>query len=114
MRREKSPVTSDAAIGVLLAELHFPASRSLKDKRGPLASLRDVCRRRFRVSFSEVGLQDLWQRARVLIVLGGSSLAQAGELLEEIDRYLHTQEFEVARVVLKTVDPVDALWDYDA
>ena len=27
----------DACIGVLLAELHFPANRSLKDKRAPLA-----------------------------------------------------------------------------
>ena len=104
----------DAGIGVLLAELHFPGSRSLKDKRAPLASLRDTLQRRFRVSFSEVGLQDAWQRAQVLIVLAASSLAQARDRLDDVDRYLHGQEFEVSRVLLKTADPVDVLWAFDA
>lgn len=104
----------DACIGVLLAELHFPGSRSLKDKRAPLASLRDVIQGRFRASFSEVGLQDVWQRARVLIVLAASSLQQARERLDDVDRYLHGQEFDVSRVVLKTTDPVDVLWDIDS
>ena len=104
---------SEAGIGVLLADLHFPASRSLKDKRAPLASLRDTLQARYRVSVSEVGLQDAWQRARVLVVLAASSLAQGAERLDEVDRYLHSREFEVSRVLLKSVDPVDALWDYD-
>lgn len=104
----------DACIGVLLAELHFPSSRSLKDKRAPLASLRDTVHARFRASFSEVGLQDVWQRARVLIVLAASSLQQARERLDDVDRYLHGQEFDVSRVLLKTTDPVDVLWDIDS
>ncbi len=103
----------DACIGVLLAELHFPASRSLKEKRAPLASLRDVLRARFRASFSEVGLQDVWQRARVLVLIAASSLQQARERLDDIDRYLHAQEYEVARVLLKTCDTVDSVWDID-
>jgi uncharacterized protein YlxP (DUF503 family) len=107
-------VTCDAGIGVLLAELHFPANRSLKDKRAPLASLRDTLQNRYRVSFSEVGLQDTWQRAQVLVVLGASSPTQARQRLDDVDRYLHAQEFEVARVLLNTVDPVDAIWDYDS
>jgi len=69
---------------------------------------------RFRASFSEVGLQDAWQRARVLVVLGASSLQQARERLDDIDRYLHAQDFEVARVLLKTTDPVDTVWDFDS
>jgi len=107
-------VRPDACIGVLLAELHFPGSRSLKDKRAPLASLRDAVQARFRASFSEVGLQDVWQRARVLIVLAASSLQQARERLDDVDRYLHGQEFEVSRVLLKTTDPVDVLWDIES
>ena len=104
----------DACIGVLLAELHFPASQSLKEKRAPLASLRDVMYRRFRASFSEVGLQDVWQRARVLIVLAASSLQQARERLDDIERYLYGQDFEVARVIVKKTDTVDTLWDIDS
>jgi uncharacterized protein len=107
-------VKPDACIGVLLAELHFPDSRSLKEKRAPLASLRDAVHARFRASFSEVGLQDTWQRARVLIVLAASSLENARERVDDLDRYLHSREFEVSRVLLKSTDPVDGLWDIDS
>lgn len=103
----------DACLGVLLAELHFPESRSLKEKRAPLASLRDVVRARFRASFSEVGLHDARQRARVLVVLAASSMQQAAERLDDLDRYLHARDFEVSRVVLKTTDTVGSLWDID-
>ena len=104
----------DACIGVLLAELHFPASRSLKEKRAPLSALRDVVHGRFRASFGEVGLLDVWQRARVLIVLAASSLQQARERLDALDRYLHGQDFEVARVLIKTTDTVESLWDIES
>ena len=103
----------DACIGVYLAELHFPEARTLKDKRAPLRSVRDVLQARFRASFSEVGLQDAWQRARVLVVLAASSLPQTRERLDGIDSYLHGREFEVSRVLLKTADPVDTVWDID-
>lgn len=103
----------DACLGVLLAELHFPQSRSLKEKRAPLASLRDAVHARFRASFSEVGLHDVWQRSRVLVVLAASSLQQATQQIDEVDRYLHAQEFEMSRVVLKSTDTVDTLWDID-
>lgn len=101
---------SDASIGVLLADLHFPGTRSLKEKRGPLRSLRDVVQRRFRASFSEVGGQDTWQTSRVLIVIAASSPRQADEQLAEVDRYLHGLEGDV-RVVLRTVEGVESLWD---
>jgi len=104
-------VRSDAALGVLLVELRFPDSRSLKDKRQPLASLRDVMHRRFRASFSEVAHQDTWQLAGVLIAVAASSPARAAERLDEIERYLHSREFEVSRTVVRAVDAVEALWD---
>lgn len=104
----------DACIGVYLAELHFPEARTLKDKRAPLSSLRDVVQSRFRASFSEVGLQDAWQRARVLVVVAASSLQQAREQLDDIDRYLHGRDFDVARVLLKTADTVETVWDFDS
>ena len=56
----------------------------------------------------------MWQRARVLIVLAASSLQQARERLDDIDRYLHGQDFEVARVIVKTTDTVETLWDIDS
>ncbi len=104
----------DACIGVLLAELHFPANRSLKDKRAPLAHLRDALHARFRASFSEVGGHDKWQLSRVLVLVAASSLQQAREQMDDIDRFLHGQDFEVARVLLKSADPVEGLWDIEA
>ena len=102
---------ADAALGVLLVELHFPGSRSLKDKRQPLASLRDVVQQRFRASFSEVAHQESWQLAGVLIAVAASSPSQAAERLDEIERYLHSRDFEVSRTVVRAVDTVEALWD---
>ena len=107
-------MTSEACVGLLLVELHFPDNRSLKGKRGPISSLRDTVQRRFRASFSEVAHLDSWQRAEVLIAVAASSVTQARERIEEIDRYVHGREFEVARVLLKTADPVGALWRDDS
>jgi uncharacterized protein YlxP (DUF503 family) len=107
-------VKSDACIGVLFAELHFPGNRSLKEKRAPLASLRDVVQRRFKAAFTVAGGQESWQRADVLIVTATSSLAQARERMDEIERYLHGREFEVSRTLLKAVEPVGSLWDIDS
>jgi uncharacterized protein YlxP (DUF503 family) len=110
-RPGKSRVAGEAYIGLLLADLHFPANHSLKGKRAPLASLRDVVTGRFKASFSEVGHHDTWQRARVLVVLAASSAGQARERIDDIDRYLHGQEFEVAQVIRKSVDTVEGEWD---
>jgi uncharacterized protein YlxP (DUF503 family) len=104
-------VAAEAFIGLLLVDLHFPENHSLKDKRSPLTSLRDVAHQRFKASFSEVSHQETWQRARVLIVVAASSAGQAREQIDEIDRYLHGQEYEVAWVLRKSVDPVDVEWD---
>ena len=51
-RPGKSRVAGEAYVGLLLADLHFPGNHSLKGKRAPIASLRDVVTRRFRASFS--------------------------------------------------------------
>ena len=46
--------------------------------------------------------------------MAASSLQQAREQMDDIDRYLHGQDFEVARVLLKSADPVEGLWDIEA
>ena len=105
---------SDACIGVLFAELHFPGNRSLKEKRAPLDSLRDVVQRRFKAACSVTGGLDSWQRAEVLIVAAASSLTQARDRLDEIERYLNGREYEVSRTLLKTAEPVRSVWDIDS
>jgi hypothetical protein len=55
-------------IGLLTLDLHFPAARSLKDKRQVLRSLETRLRNRLNVAVAEVEHQDLWQRARLAVV----------------------------------------------
>jgi uncharacterized protein YlxP (DUF503 family) len=55
-------------IGCLTLEIHLPESRSLKDKRQVLRSLKDRLRHRFNVSVAELDGQDSWQRATVGVV----------------------------------------------
>jgi uncharacterized protein YlxP (DUF503 family) len=55
-------------IGCLTLEIYLPESRSLKDKRQVLRSLKDRLRHRFNVSVAELDGQDSWQRAVVGVV----------------------------------------------
>jgi uncharacterized protein YlxP (DUF503 family) len=107
-------VTAEPFLGVLLVDLQFPENHSLKGKRSPISSLRDVIHGRFQASFSEVGFQQTWQRTRVLVTLAASSAGQATERLDDIDRYLHGREFEVSRVLVKNIEAVKDLWDFDS
>lgn len=55
-------------IGVLEASISIPQSRSLKDKRSVLRSLKDRIRNTHNVSVAEVGQQDKWQFAELAFV----------------------------------------------
>jgi hypothetical protein len=67
-------------IGVCTITLHIPESRSLKDKRRVLRSLKDRLRQEFNLSVAEVGDNDLWQRA----VLGLAVVANDGGFADEV------------------------------
>ena len=53
-------------------EIYLPYSHSLKEKRNVLRKTMDRLRSRFNFSISEIGHQDVWQRARVGAVSIGS------------------------------------------
>ncbi len=68
-------------IGLLTFEIHLPQSRSLKDKRQVLRSIKDRLRARHNVAVSELeDGADLWQRAGVAIV----SVASHRDVLERL------------------------------
>ncbi len=58
-------------VGLLSLELHFPGSRSLKDKRAVLRSVKDRLRK-LNVAFAEVDHHDLLQRSRLAVAAVGS------------------------------------------
>ncbi len=52
-------------VGALKVDIKIPGANSLKEKRHVLRSLKDNIRNKFNVAVSEVGFQDMWQRAAI-------------------------------------------------
>lgn len=72
----------------LRVDLHLPACRSLKDRRQAITPILDGARRRYRVSAAEVGHQDRWQRAELGFAVVSGSVAQAGAVVDEVERFI--------------------------
>jgi uncharacterized protein YlxP (DUF503 family) len=85
-------------IGVLSAELHFPESHSLKEKRMHVRSAKEQLRNRFGASVAEVDHHDLWQRARLTVAVVAREAGEAERLVADAERYLASREWELALV----------------
>jgi len=72
------------AVGLLTLEIYIPDSRSLKDKRQVLRSLKDRLRGRFNVAVAELDHQDSWQRAQVGIVSLSNDAAHLEQSLRAV------------------------------
>src|SRR5438067_13917439 len=84
-------------VGILSVELHFPEAGSLKGKRKHVKSAKAQLQNRFGVSVAEVDHHDLWQRARLTMSCVTRDYRDAERLLDEAERYLSGQEFELVR-----------------
>ena len=79
-------------IGLLTLEIHLPQSRSLKDKRQVLRSVKERLRSRHNVAVSELeDGADLWQRATVAVVSVASRRDPLETLFETIVREVEGQ-----------------------
>ncbi len=61
-------------------DIHLPYSHSLKEKRNVLRKTMERLRSRFNFSISEIGHQDVWQRARV----GAVTIGPDRKVLERV------------------------------
>jgi uncharacterized protein len=86
---------SSGYVGILSVELHFPESGSLKGKRKYVKSAKAQLHNRFGVSVAEVDHHELWQRARLTMSCVAREYREAEKLLDEAERYLSGQEFEL-------------------
>lgn len=77
-----------AHAAVLVMDLHFPASQSLKDRRSALRPLLDGAHRRFAVAVAETGYQDSWQRAEVAFAAVGPAAGRVSEALDAVERFV--------------------------
>ena len=82
-------------VGILTFELHFPEAGSLKGKRKFVKSAKAQLQNRLGASVAEVDHHELWQRSRLTIACVAREAREAGRLLDEAERYLVGQEWEV-------------------
>lgn len=75
-------------------------ARSLKAKRALVKPIVEGLRARYAVAASEVGHQDLWQRAAVGAAVVSGSPSHAEAVLDEVERFVWSRpDVEVVDVV---------------
>jgi len=82
-------------VGILSADLHFPEAGSLKGKRKHVKSAKAQLQNRFGASVAEVDHHELWQRSRLTLSCVAREVGELHALLDDAERYLHGQEWEV-------------------
>jgi uncharacterized protein YlxP (DUF503 family) len=82
-------------VGILTCELHFPEAHSLKEKRHHLRSAKAQLQNRVGASVAEVDHHDAWQRARITAACVAREHREVERLLDEAQRYLGGQEYEL-------------------
>lgn len=75
-------------VGICQLDLHIPANQSLKGKRHVIRKLIDRVRHRFNVAISEVGDNDLWQRAQIGICTVGNDRRHINSSLDNVINFI--------------------------
>ena len=68
-------------------EFSIPGSRSLKEKRRAMNSLKSLLRSRFNASVAEVGFKDKWARSQLAVCVVSDDSAHVHSQLNEIARF---------------------------
>jgi uncharacterized protein YlxP (DUF503 family) len=71
-------------VGVCKLDLRIPENHSLKEKRHVLRKLTDRVKTRFNVAISEVGDNDLWQRAQMGFCTVGNDRRHINSSLDKV------------------------------
>ncbi|MGH9774788.1 MAG: DUF503 domain-containing protein [Candidatus Acidiferrales bacterium] len=81
-------------VGLLTLDIYIPDSRSLKDKRQIVRSLKDRLKAHFNVAVAELEHQELWQRSVVGVV---GIAADAGYLEQSMEAVFAESERMLGR-----------------
>lgn len=95
-----------AVFAMVICEMHFPASRSLKEKRRIVKSFTERLRSRFQISVAETAYHDLHQRAQVALALVDSRPSHLEQVIEQMRRT--ADRYHEASVVRWEVDFLEA------
>ena len=80
-------------------ELFIPASGSLKDKRRVIRAVTDAVRNHCNVAISEVGHQDLWQRAALGVSCVAASSSRCEQVLQQVEKTVTRAAVDGAEIV---------------
>ena len=94
-------------VGILTVDLRFPEAHSLKEKRHHLRSAKANLQNRVGASVAEVDHHDVWQRTRLTVSCVAREHRELARLLDEAERWLRGQEWEVSRAERLVIDPED-------
>src|SRR4051812_38926 len=94
-------------VGILSVELHFPEAGSLKGKRKFVKSAKAQLQHRFGVAVAEVDHHELWQRSRLMLACVARDPREVERLLDDAERYLSGQEYELVSTEREVVAPGD-------
>jgi uncharacterized protein len=89
-------------VGAARVVLHVHGSQSLKEKRGVVRSIVQRVRNRFNVSIAEVGGQDTWQRAELLVAVASHARGPARATLERVVEFI--EGLHLAEVVAQELE----------
>jgi len=71
-------------VGICQLDFRIPENHSLKGKRHVIRKLTDRVRHRFNVAISEVGDNDVWQRAQIGICTVGNDRRHINSSLDKV------------------------------
>ena len=91
-------------IGVCKLDLRIPENHSLKEKRHVLRKLVDRVRTRFNVAISEVGDNDVWQRAQMGFCTVGNDRRHINSSLDKVINFIEQMNLvEMVRTEIEII-----------
>ena len=91
-------------IGVCKLDLRIPENHSLKEKRHVLRKLIDRVRARFNVAISEVGDNDVWQRAQMGFCTVGNDRRHINSSLDKVIYFIEQMNLvEMVRTEIEII-----------
>ncbi len=91
-------MSTSGFVAVLVIDLHFAESGSLKGKRKELSSIKAVLRGRLGAAVAEIDHHDKWQRATLTAAITGGSLGALTTAADKVERWLEARVPDGVRV----------------
>ena len=79
------------ALGLLKVDLLANGSRSLKEKRRIISSLKERLHQRFNVSVAETDYEDLWQRSQLSIACVSADGRSVKSILNRVREFIRNR-----------------------